>query len=190
VTAVQSRESFGPYEFALAPAEADAAAARLGLRVALGAGLIARHLAPLAAFALIILFASVLSLTGFVSRRAGEATLLVAAAAFMLQRLIGHWRMQRARAAGHVSIAPFRSCPLTATIDDEGVTMSGASQQLRVDYADCADIEDAGGLLYLWPRSGAPIVLPTRALPDGESARLIEGLKDRVRRAKPASRSG
>ena len=87
MTADCRSNSFGPYAFTLAPAEAEAAAARLGLRVALRGGLLARHLAPLAAFAAILVFASVLAVTGLISRRAGEATLILAAAAFMIQRL-------------------------------------------------------------------------------------------------------
>ena len=76
--------SFGPYAFTLAPAEAEAAAARAGLRAALRRGLLASHIAPLTAFALIMAFAAVLALTGLISRRAGEATILLAAAAFMI----------------------------------------------------------------------------------------------------------
>ena len=93
-------DSFGPYAFTLAPAEAEAAAARAGLRIALRGGLLARHLAPLTAFALIIVFASALALTGLISRRAGEATLILAGAAFMIQRLATHWRIRRARGRG------------------------------------------------------------------------------------------
>ncbi len=44
---VGSPDSFGPYAFTLAAAEAEAAAARLGLRDALRGGLLANHLAPL-----------------------------------------------------------------------------------------------------------------------------------------------
>ncbi len=88
--AEESAVSFGPYAFTLAPAEAEAAAARLGLRQALNGGLLASHVAPLTAFVLIMAFASVLALTGLVSRRAGEITLMLAALAFMIQRLMTH----------------------------------------------------------------------------------------------------
>ena len=57
-------------------------------------GLLASHVAPLTAFALIMAFASVLALTGLISRRAGEATIILAAAAFMIQRLANHWRIR------------------------------------------------------------------------------------------------
>ena len=65
-------ESFGPYVATLDPAEIDAAAARYGLRAALSGGLTASHQAPLAAFVLTLLFAAILAMTGFISRRAGE----------------------------------------------------------------------------------------------------------------------
>ena len=97
MTADRRSDSFGPYAFTLAPAEAEAAAARSGLRTALKGGLLASHVAPLTAFALVMAFASVLALTGLISRRAGEATIILAAAAFMIQRLVTHWRI-RARA--------------------------------------------------------------------------------------------
>jgi hypothetical protein len=181
---VGSPDSFGPYVFTLAPAEAEAAAARLGLRVALRGGLLASHLAPLAAFVLVLLFASILTLTGFVSQRAGEATLLLAAGAFMIQRLISHWRIQRARKRGRAAIAQFQFGPLTTTIDETGVTLSGVGRTLRLDDADCVDAEDAGGLIYLWPRQGAPIVLPTRALGEGEAGELLARIKRRIGRGR------
>ena len=72
MTADGSPDLLGPYAFTLAPAEAEAAAARFGLRSALKGGLTRSHLAPLAVFTLVILFASILALTGFISRRAGD----------------------------------------------------------------------------------------------------------------------
>ena len=57
-------ETFGPYHFTLSPAEREAAAARFGLRSALRGRLIANQLAPLTAFVLVLLFASILALTG------------------------------------------------------------------------------------------------------------------------------
>ena len=38
----------------------------------------------------------------------------------------------------------------------------------RLCYAECEEAEDAGGLIYVWLREGAPIVVPTRALADPE----------------------
>ena len=181
MTARRPPDPFGPYAFTLAPAEAEAAAARVGLRAALRGGLTLSHHAPLAAFALVLLFASILALTGFISRRAGELTFIIAAAAFMIQRLATHWRIWRARQGGKAAIGGLQGDgALTTTIDDDGVTQAGAGRNVRLDYADCEDAEDAGGLIYLWPREGSPIVLPTRALRPGEAARLLARIKGRI----------
>jgi hypothetical protein len=183
-------ESFGPYAFTLAPAEAEAAAARAGLRLALRGGLLARHLAPLTAFALIIAFASTLALTGLMNHRAGEATLILAAAAFMLQRLANHWRIRRARREGRAAIARLQSAgALTATFEDESLSLDIGGRTQRLCYADCEDAEDAGGLIYVWLRVGAPIVVPTRVIADPEEAeRLIAGLSGRIRTIRDAGR--
>ncbi|HTZ67489.1 MAG TPA: hypothetical protein VMB83_08475 [Roseiarcus sp.] len=175
-------DSFGPYAFTLSPAEAEAAAARLGLRTALKGGLLAGHVAPLTAFALIMAFASVLALTGLISRRAGEMTLILAAAAFMIQRLATHWRIRRARREGRAAIARLQSADaLTARFDNETVSLDVDGRTLRLRYADCEEAEDAGGLIYVWPHDGAPIVLPTRAVRDAEeAARLVSRLSGRI----------
>ena len=54
MTADRSTASFGPYAFTLAPPEAEAAAARAGLRTALKGGLLASHVAPLTAFTALV----------------------------------------------------------------------------------------------------------------------------------------
>ena len=190
MTADCSSESFGPYAFTLAPAEAEAAAARAGLRLALGDGLLARHLAPLAAFGLIIAFASVLALTGLISRRAGEATIILAAAAFMIQRLANHWRIRRARREGRAAIARLQSAgALTARFEEDALSLDIDGRMQRLGYADCEEAEDAGGLIYVWLREGAPIVVPTRALTDGdEAARLMSRLSGRIGAIRDANR--
>ena len=174
--------SFGPYAFTLSPAEAEAAAARAGLRTALKGGLLASHVAPLTAFALIMAFASVLALTGLISRRAGEATLILAAAAFMIQRLMTHWRIRSARQEGRAAISRLQSAgALTATFDNETLSLDVDGRTLRLNYADCEAAEDAGGLIYVWPRAGAPIVMPTRVLADAqEAARLLCRVSGRI----------
>jgi hypothetical protein len=184
MTADRRPELFGPYAFTLAPAEAEAAAARLGLRTALKGGLIASHVAPLTAFALIMAFASVLALSGLMSRRAGEATILLAAAAFMIQRLATHWRIRRARSDGRAAIARLQSAgALTARFDNETLSLDVDGRTLCVRYADCEDAEDVGGLIYVWPREGGPIVVPVRALADAdEAARLVSRLSGHIGR--------
>jgi hypothetical protein len=186
MTADGDSDSFGPYAFNLEPAEAEAAAARLGLRAALRGGLTVRHLAPLAAFALVVIFASTLALAGLISRRAGNATLLLAAAAFMIQRATIRWRMRRARLDGLATITRLQAEGLlTAAFEDDAASLEGAGRVLRLNYADCEEAEDAGGLIYVWPRDGAPIVLPTRAVADAdESARLLSRLAGRIRRSR------
>ena len=182
----ESAVSFGPYAFTLAPAEAEAAAARLGLRQALNGGLLASHVAPLTAFVLIMAFASVLALTGLVSRRVGEITLMLAALAFMIQRLMTHWRIQRARRDGRDAIARLQSAgAMTATFGDQSLSFEVDGRATHLRYADCEQAEDAGGLIYVWPRNGAPIVVPTRALADAnEAARLVASLSDQIRESR------
>jgi hypothetical protein len=182
MTAEGCSDSLGPYAFTLTPAEAEAAAARIGLRVALRGGLLARHLAPLTAFALILVFASVLALTGLINRRAGEATLILAAAAFMIQRLWMHWRIRRARRAGRAAIAELQcASALKALFGSDSLTLDIDGRRQSFSYADCDEAEDAGGLIYVWPRDGAPIVMPGRALANAEeAARIVSRLSDKI----------
>ncbi|HWY81444.1 MAG TPA: hypothetical protein VNY10_05825 [Roseiarcus sp.] len=182
MTADRLPDSFGPYAFTLAPAEAEAAAARAGLRTALKGGLLTSHVAPLTAFALVMAFATVLALTGLISRRAGEATIILAAAAFMIQRLASHWRIRRARSDGRAAIGPLRSAgALKATFGDEALSFDIDGRTLNLRYADCEQAEDAGGLIYIWPRNGVPIVVPTRAMADAEEAvRVLSRLSTRI----------
>jgi hypothetical protein len=176
-------ESFGPFVFTLTPAEADAAAARAGLRLALRGGLLARHLAPLAAFTLILVFASMLALTGLISRRAAEATLILSAGAFMIQRLWNHWRIRRARPEAGAAIARLQSArALTATFEDDALRLDVDGRVQRLCYADCEEAEDAGGLIYLWPSRGPPVVVPIRTLPGADEAgRLVAQIRTRIR---------
>ena len=191
MTADRLRDSFGPYAFTLAPAEAEAAAARAGLRTALKGGLLTSHVAPLTAFALVIAFASVLALTGLISRRSGEATIVLAAAAFMIQRLASHWRIRRARSDGRAAIGPLRSAgALKATFGDEALSFDMDGRTFNLRYADCEQAEDAGGLIYIWPRNGVPIVVPTRAMADAEeAARLLSRLSARIGNGRQTARA-
>ena len=191
MTADRLPDSFGPYAFTLAAAEAEAAAARAGLRTALKGGLLTSHVAPLTAFALVMAFATVLALTGLISRRSGEATILLAAAAFMIQRLASHWRIRRARSDGRAAIGPLRSAgALKATFGDEALSFDMDGRTFNLRYADCEQAEDAGGLIYIWPRNGAPIVVPTRAMADAEeAARLLSRLSARIGNGRQTARA-
>jgi hypothetical protein len=72
---------------------------------------------------------------------------------------------------------------VTATFGDETLSLDVDGRTLKLRYADCEQAEDAGGLIYVWPRDGAPIVVPTRAISDAdEGARLVSRLSGRVGR--------
>ncbi len=178
-------QEFGPYVVTLEPAEVAAAAARHGLRKALGGGLTAGHHAPLAAFALTLLFAAILALTGLISRRAGELTFLIAGALFMMQRLWSHRRIWRARNSGRTEVErELAGAAVTTRIGPDGVTQSGAGAERCLAFADCEEAEEAGGLVYIWPRAGAPVVLPSRALAEGQATGLAKWIRERIRRAR------
>ena len=150
------------------------------------------HVAPLTAFALVMAFATVLALTGLIGRRAGEATIILAAAAFMIQRLASHWRIRGARNAGQAAIGRLRSASaVTATFGNDALSFDMDGRTLILSYADCEQAEDAGGLIYVWPRNGAPVVAPTRALADAEeAARLLSHLSARIGNERRATLAG
>jgi hypothetical protein len=108
----------------------------------------------------------------------------MAAAAFMIQRLATHWRIHRARSDGHAAIARLQSAgALTARFDNETLSLEIDGRTLCVRYDECEDAEDVGGLIYVWRRDGGPIVVPTRALVDGdEAARLVSRLSSHIGR--------
>jgi hypothetical protein len=172
---------FGPYVFELTEDEARIAGARAGLRRALEGRLTPSHLAPLAAFVLAMAFIAILTLTGLLARRHGEIAILAAAGAFMIQRLATRRRFMRARRACLAEIETIRAAgPLALIVDETGLDLSGAA---RWKFANCLEAEDAGGLIYLWPRSGPPAVLPARAFADPqEAARFVEFLRARLLR--------
>jgi hypothetical protein len=162
---------FGPFTFELTPDEAHIAASLAALRRALAGGLSKRQLAPLAAFGFVMAFASILALTGLVSRRHGEIALLLAATAFMLHRLASRRRFLLARRESAASIEAIRSAGVVVVaVDKQGLTFHGAAAPARWNFVDCVEAEDAGGMIYLWPRAGAPAFLPTRAFPSAEAA--------------------
>ena len=186
MTANLHPDSCGPYAFTLDPGEAEVAGERLGLRIALKGQFISRHAAPLAAFGLTLLFASILAWSGLIGRRAGEATIILAAAAFMAHRAAARWRIWRARRRGKEQIAELQSAgPLTVVFGEDAVLLRGGGMNVRLSYDDCEDAESAGGLIYVWPRRGVPIVAPIRALGDAEEGkRIVAGLLRRIRRSR------
>ena len=176
-------DGFGPYVFALTEDEARVAAARYGLRRALAGGLTTSHLAPLAAFALTVLFVAILGLTGLMGRRPAEAILLVAAALFLLQRLVARRRFFASRRAAAAEFAGLGAASLVLTVEADGLRLDGAASPRLWRFVDCIDAEDAGGLVYLWPRVGAPAVAPTRIFADAaEAARFARHLRAQLAR--------
>ncbi|MBV8662176.1 MAG: hypothetical protein JO107_03645 [Hyphomicrobiales bacterium] len=183
---------FGPYVFELTPDEARIAAARAGLRRALEGRLTLSHFAPIAAFVLAMAFIAILTTTALVARRHGEIALLLATGAFMVQRLTTRRRFAAARRASLGEIEALRSAgPLVARLDESGLSLEGPASPARWDFAACREIEDAGGLIYLWPTAGPPAVLPTRVFPTPEEATgLVEFVRGRLLRqlARPPER--
>lgn len=183
----------GPYVFELTEDEARIAAARAGLRRALEGRLTAAHLAPLAAFVLAMAFIAILTTTGLVARRHGEIALLLATGAFMVQRLTTRRQFAAARRASLAEIETARAGGrLTLSLDDAGLTIAGSGAPMRWNFADCREIEDAGGLIYVWPGSGPPAIVPTRIFGDArETAGFVEFVRGRGLRklaALPAGR--
>ncbi|HYA73514.1 MAG TPA: hypothetical protein VEF36_10200 [Roseiarcus sp.] len=173
---------FGPYAFELTEDEARIAAARSGLRRALAGRLTSAHLAPLAAFVLAIAFIAILTLTGLVGQRWGEIALLLATGAFMVQRLATRRRFVAARRASLAEIEAMRAAGrLVLSVDATGLALAGPTPPARWDFADCLEAEDAGGLIYLWPRSGPPAIVPTRVFAGAEAAAgFVEFLRGRL----------
>ena len=137
-------------------------------------GLTASHQAPLAAFVLVLLFAAILALTGLITRRAGEIAILIAAFAFMIQRLGTHHRIWRAQKKGRVEIERRMSGPMTTTIEADGVTQTNASEAWRLALPRLHRGRGGpAGFIYLWGRNAAPVVLPSRLLAEGQATRLL-----------------
>ena len=176
--------AFGPYAFSLTADEARIAAARAGLRRALAGGLTAAHFAPLAAFVLAILFVAILALTGLLGRRPAEAALLICAAAFLVQRLVMRRRFFVSRRFAEAEIERLRAAgALVLSVEAEGLRLDGGPEPTRWRFVDCLEAEDAGGLVYLWPRRGAPAIAPARVFRDQtEAARFAQFLRSRLPR--------
>jgi hypothetical protein len=179
-----SAPGLAPLAFALTPEEARIAAARAGLRRALEGRLTLGHFAPLAAFGLAMAFIAILTTTALVERRHGEIALLLATGAFMVQRLTSRRRFAQARRTSLSEIEALRAAgPFVARLDESGLSLEGTASTTRWSFADCREIEDAGGLIYLWPASGAPAVLPTRIFPGPEeAARFLAFVRSRLLR--------
>ena len=153
-----------PLVFELTEAEAAVVGDRAAWRLSLAGGLLARHLAPLAAFLLAVLFAATLGLTGLVSRRAAELALIASAAAYMIYRL---WTRRRFLAARRLATAWAQQLrhagPARLTLDDAGFRLTGAGLDRAWTFAQGLEVEAVSGLIYVWPDAGLPLVWPSRA---------------------------
>ena len=138
---------------------------------------------PLAAFILTLLFAAILALTGFISRRAAEISFLVAACAFMIQRLWTHQRIWGARKKGRAEIERLMSGPVTTTIEADGVTQANAGGVWRLLFLDCVDAEESGGLHLSVGARGSASRSTEPPSARGQAARLLTWFRGRVQRS-------
>jgi hypothetical protein len=169
-------------EYTLSPEEANVAASRAAWRASLQGGLLAQHIAPLAAFALALLFTAVLGWSGLIARRTAEIGLIAAAAAYMSYRLWSRRRFFAARRVANVWAEALRTAgPLHLSLDEIGLSLEVAGSAHQWRFADGLEIEEIAGLVYVWPRRGAPLIWPTRAHHDpDEAARCLETVRGRA----------
>jgi hypothetical protein len=164
-----------PLLFELTEQEASVAGARAAWRISLSDGLLARHLAPLAAFLLALLFAAILGLTGLVSRRAAEIAIIAAAAVYMIYRMWTRRRFLAARRAATAWIEQLRR-PARLTLDEAGFRLEAEGLNHAWALADGLEVEEVAGLVYVWPRAGLPLVWPSRAHADEQEAEAFLAL--------------
>jgi hypothetical protein len=148
------------FEYELTEEEAKVAGARAAWRASLAGGLLAQHLAPLAAFMLAVAFSAILGWTGLVSRRAAEIALIASAAAYMIYRLWTRRRFLTARRAA-LAWAATQRAPARMRLDEQGFHLEPSAREWLFDEG--LEIEKVADLVYVWPRRGWPLVWPTRA---------------------------
>ncbi len=176
-------------DFSLTPEESAVAASRAAWRASLQGGLLSRHLAPLAAFVLVVLFAAVLGWTGLIARRSAELALILAAAVYMGYRLWTRRRFLAARRIADAWAQTMSAAPLRLALDDRGFALDGGINAPRWSFAEGLEIEEVSGLVYVWPQRGAPLVWPLRAHADADAAaRFLAEARNRARW--PALRPG
>jgi hypothetical protein len=178
--------AFGPYRFALNNEETRVAIARLSLRYGLSRRFERDYVAPLVLFVLLLVFVAILAFTGLIARRSAEAALLLGAILFLASRFVAHWRLRRGqRLAKSVVDRIAAAGETTLTVDESGLAFCNhATRATRsVVFRSLTDIEDAGGLLYIWCSSAdsPPLVVPTRIFADSaEVQRFLAFLRGRV----------
>jgi hypothetical protein len=173
-------------DFELTEQEADIAASRAAWRASLSGGLLAQHLAPLAAFMLAVLFAAILGWSGLVSRRAAEMALVGAAALYMAYRLWTRRRFLGARRAA-LAWAATRRGAARLTLDETGFRLAAPGREEAWVFADGLEVEAVAGLVYVWPRRGWPLVWPSRAHGgESEAAAFLAYARSRTGARAPA----
>ena len=140
---------------------------------------------PLSAFALFLAFIAILTFTGLLGRRLGEAALLLAAIIFMASRMAAHWRLRGAQKNSLAAAVALREGGETRVrVDPAGLRFENAAGSRSLAFAECDELEDAGGIVYLWPRRGEPAVIPARAFANEQTAQQFLGwARTRIRRA-------
>jgi hypothetical protein len=175
-----------PLVFELTDEEAQVAGSRAAWRASLSGGLLAQHLAPLAAFMLAVLFAAILGWTGLISRRAAEIALIAFAAAYMIYRLWTRRRFLGLRRAA-LAWAQAQRAPARLTLDEAGFRLTAPGRDGTWAFAEGLEIEAVAGLVYVWPRRGWPLVWPSRAHGgDGEAAAFLAYARSRTGARAPA----
>ena len=59
---------------------------------------------------------------------------------------------------------------IAVRIDASGLHVETAAGGRCLSFAECEAAEEAGGMLYLWPRRGEPAFLPARAFASERAA--------------------
>lgn len=174
----------GPYLFTLTREEAGIVAARAGLRATLAGRMSRNHVAPLVAFVLLIVFIAILTLTGLLGRRLGEAALILAAIAFMASRMIAHWRLRGAQKTSLANAAALHEAGETRLeVVERALRFENALGSRLVAFADCQEAEEAGGMIYLWLRGGEPAFIPARAFASVHAAEdFLAFVRQKIRR--------
>jgi hypothetical protein len=176
VSADEAAATAARYCFAPTREDAAVAAARAGLRAALRGRLSLHHAAPLVAFALALTFVAILAFTGLIGRRLAEGALILAALAFMATRMAAHWGLRRARKQSLATIATPELGEVVARVDAAGLIVESGEGARRLDFSACVEAEYGGGVVYLWPRVGAPAFIPARAFESEEAAQAFTAL--------------
>jgi hypothetical protein len=185
VSEARAEYQLGPYSFEMTQEDAKVAASRAGLRKALSGRLSRHHVAPLVAFALLMIFVTILTLTGLIGRRLGDGALILAAIGFMAVRMTAHWRLRGAQKSSLAAMNALQKAgPVVVTLDDASLRMATPAGSRQLRFADCGDVERADEMIYLWPRNGEPAFVPTHAFADEQSAQeFLSFIRARVNRA-------